>query len=109
MLALLCCIGILTNQEPAAASGKVKPALQYDRIEVLVSFMKAVYPDLADRLAMFNLETTFEGKRGVIIQSLKFYPCRSTGSVSAPSIGGVISLTPQPASPPPPPVPPRCG
>lgn len=97
------------NPEPVTASTKAKSALQYDRIEVLERFLKTVYPDLADQLAMFKLDTTFEGKKGVTIRKLKFYPCRPTGGVSAPMLGGVIALSPQRPSPPQPPIAPRCG
>jgi hypothetical protein len=103
---LLCCVWILTSTESAVASSKTKSALKYDRIEVLERFLKAVYPDLANQLAMFELDTTFEGTRGVNIRNLKFYPCRPATNVSVPTIGGVIPQGPQPPAPP---IPPRCG
>ena len=64
--------------------------LAYDRIEVPERFLTTVYPDLADQLAMFELDTTFEGKRGVTIRNVKFYPCRPATGVRVPTIGGVI-------------------
>lgn len=90
----------------AVASGKAPSRLPYDRIQVIESLLKTVYPDLADKVAMFKLDATFEGTRGVTIRSLKFHPCVPATSVSTPTIGGASLLGPQSQ---PPPSPPRCG
>jgi hypothetical protein len=94
-----------TSPDPVVAAGARRSAFQYDRIEVLERFLKTIYPGLEDQLAMFELDTTFEGRRGVTIRNLKFYPCRPATSVSAPTI--ILGL--QPPTPPPLPIPPRCG
>jgi hypothetical protein len=107
-LMLVCGLWALPSQEFALMSQNTQRILRYDRIEVLGRFLRAVYPDLGDRLAMFDIDSTFEGKAGITIRNLKFYPCDPT-HVIVPTIGLPMGLqaesSPQPNSPTPPP----CG
>ena len=48
--------------------------LAYDRIEALERFIKIIYPDLATKLAMFEIEATFD-EGHVHIRHIKIYPC----------------------------------
>lgn len=113
ILILLGCIGSLAIHGTGEASGKAERTYRYDRIELLERFLKVLYPDLARKLAMFNIGATFEADRGVIVRNLRFFPCRFVTSVGVPTMGGIIPIGPQQATPPPsPPKPlaePVCG
>jgi hypothetical protein len=100
--------------ESLAPKDRVPSALSYDRIEVLEHFLKVVYPDLAGELAMFNLESTFEGKRHLTIRKLEFYPCHPQRVEPSQRIFMLPSiLSPNEGAPPSPrpaePVKPTCG
>jgi hypothetical protein len=75
------CLLVVAIHE-AAGKDKGAAGFRYDRLDVLQQFIKAVYPDLADRLAMFNIRATLEGSRGVTVRNLNFYPCSATSGLT---------------------------
>jgi hypothetical protein len=110
-MVLICVLSTLNAQEISAGSRKPESALRYDRIQILEGFFKAIYPDLADGLAMFELDVIFDGPR-TRIGHLRFYPCVSGAGVSTgieetrPLLPSNPPIPPAPARPP---VPPQCG
>lgn len=88
----LCCVGLLTID--GSTTAKSEPEFHYDRIQLLEKFIKTLYPDLATRLASFQIISTFGDKRGVTVRHATFFPCRFVGSVSVPTIETEIPVGP---------------
>ena len=87
----------------------IESRLPYDRVQVLVGFLGAAYPDLRHRLAVLTIDSTFEGEQSVTIRSFRLYPCRPATNVTAGTADGVNLSKRGDRNATLPPGPPRCG